>query len=114
MKDFGEQLLRYISDKETIVKELMHILGEQQTISNGLSSFTEAIDDGKVTNKQLGQMIKVLCRGQKSQADAIRNLTMANLIYISGGDFSGDCAIIASKLGKGQEALRAIYKEKFQ
>ena len=107
-KMFGAQILSAMKNKESIVRELLRILEEQNIVMNGLDNFVKAVDDGKTSNAQLGGMVKTMCRSIKAQSNAIRQLSMSTLAYIVSDTFTADCATVANTMGPefGQQALR--------
>jgi hypothetical protein len=109
----SDLMLKTMRNKEAILKEIFRILMEQQKCEQGLDNFIKAVDDGKTSNAQLGKMLRTMARVQKEQANALRQLCMVALVYTSGGSLSSDAAKVACNLGRGQEAIQEILKEKF-
>jgi len=111
---FVEQMLGYIRDQEGIIRELIAIMQRCETSKNGLDKFINAVDQGLTSNEKLGQMLRTVCKVQKEQSAAIQQLAMGVLVYVRGGNFTTDAAHIACALGKGQEALKEMWKQKLK
>jgi hypothetical protein len=109
-----EVMLRTMRNKEEIVRTILGILEGQKRAEDGLANFVKAIDEGKTSNEQLGQMLRTVVRVQREQAGSLRQLAMVALIYSAGGDLTSDAAKVACNLGAGQEALQEMFRAKMR
>jgi len=90
-KVFGELMLKILRNKETVIRSIM----------------TE-MDKGE-RNLQ-GLIAQLMAQQQKTN----KLLLMTALIYIQGAQFGSDAATLANKMGMGSEALRELFKQKFE
>lgn len=107
---FGKMFLGAMDSKENVFRELVRILQEQQRIEEGLDKIIRTIDNGAEVNP--AKTFRILSRSLKAQANAIRQLSTAILVYVAGDGFDGDCAKVANKFGYGQEALKKLFEAK--
>ena len=112
-KELSDLMLRAMRNKDEAIRELLSILTRQQKVHAGLHSFTKALSDGKDRNDQLAQMLQKTIEVTIEQAEALRQLAVISLIYLSGDTFAGDAAGVANKLGAGKEAIRELFRSKF-
>jgi len=112
-KAIGDAVLRGMNDREGILQMLFSAMMDAKKAQKGLPKFIEAIEDGKTRPDQLGQMISQLCKIVGSQAEIISVVCMIAAVYVSSDTFLGDSSKAAIKVGRGEEALRAMAQAKF-
>lgn len=110
---FKTFIMEVLNNKEQVIKTILSDVGIVDTQYNGLLSVIPSLDNvtnEENTRQQLKTTMQVLARQQK----IIQRLLLVNLIYVQGKDFSSDVAVMASKFGMGQEALRAMFNQKLR
>lgn len=112
-KELSDLMLRGMRNKGQVIEELVGILIRQQKFHQGLQNFTRALAEGKDRNDQLAQMLSKTIAVTIEQAEALRQLAVICLIYLSSDSFTTDAAQVANKLGAGEEALRELMQQKF-
>lgn len=123
----GDMMLRAMNNKTEILAELLSNMETLPKMGRGLENFEqfceeiEALaDDGradlaaeKLSPRAAAQMIRVLGKTCRIQSKIILHLCCFALVYGNGKSYDGDAADAAMKFGKGDEALRAMIRNKF-
>ena len=104
-------LMSFLKNKTKVAEGLSDAFEQAQSIETGMERLREQID-------QYGEDISVpatlsaMTKSMQRLAKTNKMLTMIVLVYAAGGGFSGDSATMLTRLGKGQEALRELWKQK--
>lgn len=112
-EQLGNLMIHAIKHKKENLDALLGFMEFAHKSAQGLPRFVEAIDAGKTSNEQLGQMVRVLAKTAAEQARAIRQLSTFMMILVSSQDFDKAATEAAIKTGKGDEAIRAFARTKF-
>ena len=112
-EQLGNMMVHAIKHKKENIEAIFDYMAFAEKTAKGLPHFVEAIASGKTNNEQLGHMVRVLSTTAAKQAEAIRQMGVFLMIYVSSDTFSGDAASAANRLGKGDEGLRAFFQSKF-
>jgi len=95
-----------------VVKGLSSSLEKCNGNLNGLEKFINNIDDAEMSKENIRQKLKTLMKVEKEQISIIKQFLLINLIYVSSDTFTTDAAKLTMKLGRGEEALQAMFKAK--
>ena len=109
----GNLMLHAVTHRKENLAAILKLMETAERAERGLPKFVAAVEDGKTSNEQLGQMVRVMAKNLVEQAGAIRQLGIISLIYVSSDSFTTDAAKVAGSFGKGDEAIRALFKAKF-
>lgn len=116
----GDMMLRAMNNKAEILAELHTNIEKATKTDQGLQNFEEfcrkvEADDPEAvfSPRAAAQMIRVLSQTCRAQARSIRHLCCFAMIYGMGDTYDADAAKAAMKLGKGQEGLQAMIRNKF-
>ena len=112
-EQLGNLMLHALKHKRENIEELVGYLLTSEKAMKGLPNFIEAVETGKVSNEQLGQMVRTLTKTAINQAKAIKQLSTFMMILVSSQTFDSAATDAAIKLGKGDEAVRAFAQSKF-
>lgn len=100
-------VLDLITDKEKIVLSLLKQIDNQDKAVEGLSKLIEGDSSDEFKMKTLLQVVR-------NQAATIKRLSLVSLVYVQGSNFNVDSATLAAKMGRGNEALRAMLNKKMK
>lgn len=92
-----------LKDKEEILKFLLHTIESNEKVSAGLRNTTQMTDGYKIS-----KLIEVVA----NQSIQIRKLSMLLLVYSQSNTFNVDIATMLNKMGRGQEAMQQMFKNK--
>jgi len=115
----GDMMLQAMDNKAEILATLMQQMEQSQKTLRGLEAFekfceeVEAGDYEKMTPRAMAQMIRVLSKTCRMQAQSLLHLSCFALVYGNSKSYGADAADAAMKFGKGQEALQAMLRDKF-
>lgn len=73
----------------------------------------KAIDDSARRSRTVVGSIRAVAKTQTTLARYVRHGSMLLLTYASSDTFMTDAAKLASRFGKGDQALRAMFRQKF-
>lgn len=109
-EEFEELMWKMLKDKGQILRVLIDDIGHSQTQINGLEKFMDNSKDWEIEN--LKEKLPVVFKVMKKQSITIRAMLAVLMVYVSGGDFDTDVAQVLNKMGRGQDAVREILKQK--
>ena len=112
-EDLADSVLYAMRHRPEMLAKLHTTLENQRRFSKGLDIFIKAIEDGKDRPDQLAGMMKTMMTIQKEQAEGLSQLIPFAMVYVLGDTFVSDSAQVANKLGKGKEAIKNLFEEKF-
>lgn len=100
-----EIIMDMLKNKGDVINFLLETIESNNKMSNGLRKLTES-------NNQEFKMNKLL-EVVANQSIQIKHLSLLLLIYAKSSDFDKDMAIMLNKMGRGEEALKQMFKNKF-
>jgi AICAR transformylase/IMP cyclohydrolase PurH len=109
----AEIMLLGVESKPVLLSQLTEVIETASVTEKGLELFSEfdasqIMDDPGVMAKMIASLNKI----NKFQAAHIKLLTTMIMTYVLSDSFTADAAKAATRLGKGQEALSKLYKQK--
>lgn len=108
-----EKLLELLENKEKGIRMILDILSRSQKEYAGATKMLEVIDKG--TNEEtIKKFLKTTIKINQNQSKDITNLASLLLVYIQGSNFDSDVGRMLIKFGKGEDALRAMLKNKMR
>ena len=112
-KMMGDMLLKALNEKEAIISEFVKIMMTSDKTTEGLKKFITAIDEGKTSNEQMIQMFRTLVKVNIEHSMAIKQIAFAMQLYVAGESFDNDANKILTKIGRGVDALKSMFKNRF-
>lgn len=109
---FTELFMEFLRDKPTALKTLLEDIERLQNFRKGLDKFLENIDEADMNQENIRQKFRTLIKVNKAQNSMLTKFLIILIAYVQGNNFDSDIANTLSKLGKGDEALRQMLKNK--
>ncbi len=106
----GDDFMKLLSNREQV---LSTILGDLSTCAKNAESFEKLasmIEGGREVDARKATL--AMARSLKHLNESNRRALTLLLVYASGPSYSGDAAQVAVKMGKGEDALRELFKQK--
>lgn len=100
-----EIIMDMLKNKGDVIKFLLETIESNNKMSNGLRKLIESNNQEFKTNK----LLEVVA----NQSIQIKHLSLLLLIYAQSSDFDKDMAMMLNKMGRGEEALKQMVKNKF-
>lgn len=111
------RILDLIKDKKGVIKKMLEIIDRNQTQVDGCNKLFNSINRKEDPNHSQANMVRCLevslSVSAKNSQD-LMDMAQLLLIYAQSDGFTADVAKMASKLGKGDEALRAMFEAKLK
>lgn len=95
-----------LKNKGNVIKFLLQTIENTNKYSNGLRKIQNNPND----NLKVEKLIEVV----SNQSIQIKHLSLLLLCYTQGSDFDVDVAQLLNKMGRGEEALKQMIKNKFK
>lgn len=111
---FSKLLMEFLKNKETALAGLIKDLYDTQKQGAGLDKFIENIDSADMNEDNIRQKFKTLMKVIRKQNSINIKLLVLISIYASSSDFDANVARILNKMGKGNEALHQMFKNKMR
>lgn len=105
-----EFVMRLLKNKKEAIRTLGDNISRCETIVNGTNKVINSIEEGGVENVK--RQLKNNMVATREISHMIHQLTLLFMIIISSDDFSSQVAELANRLGKGQEALQELLRQK--
>lgn len=113
----SKQLLGMLQDKKNLIKGLIDIINRQHKQDEGLKKLRESITREEDPNHSQANLIKCLestmMSASRTSGD-VKTLAILVLVYAQSNSMDGDVAKLLNKMGKGEEALRAMMDSKLK
>ena len=100
-------ILRLLKDKAGLIKYILEIMMTADKNTQGLLGMKER---GFSTEGMLDNVIKVTAK----QSQQLKHLALVALMFTQSRDFDTSVAEMMMKMGRGEEALRAMMEAKFK
>lgn len=118
--ELGDMMLRAMDNKAEILAELHTNMDKAAKTDQGLRNFEEFCrkveagdEDAVFSPRAAAQMTRVLAQTCRMQARSIRHLCAFAMIYGMGKSYDSDATDAAIKLGRGDEGLKRMFRNKF-
>lgn len=102
-----------LKEKRTVIENLAEALDESRRIQKGMNHAKEHVLKNP-SAENISKMLNTTMNTLETQSKTINQLILINLVYASGGDFTGDVVQCLNKLGHGKEAMQEMFKQKME
>lgn len=99
-------LLEILKDKRQVIKFLLKTIDKNQNACNGIRK----ISGNDNLNYKVTKTMEVVA----NQSLQIKSLSLLLLVYTQSDSFDVDIAKMLAKMGKGDEALKQMFKNKME
>jgi hypothetical protein len=108
----AEQLLGFIKNKEVCFRQILDSMQQVETIGRGMDTLIKGLEGADPDKVDMPKVAIGLAKSMRKLAEHSSITSMLALVYVGGSNFDTDVATVMSKLGKGSEAMREIWKKK--
>lgn len=109
-----EQLMSFIEDKEACTRQILESLDHVGTISRGMDTLITALEVAEPDKVNLPKALIAVAKSVRNLSNHTQITGMLALIFVNGGNFDTDVALMLNRLGHGQEAMKTIFEKKMQ
>lgn len=106
-KDMFMQMLR---QPEKVAEALLHDLSVCAQNKQAFDKLVSLYEEGKAVDT--AKALKACAKSLSHSNEVNMRLLMLLLTYVSGRNFSTDAATVLVKMGRGEEALREMFRQK--
>lgn len=116
MTDMTDQLMSILKDKKSLISFLINIAAEAQKEQDGLMRLSDSLtrEEPNLKPENMAKCVAAVMKVTAKQAHTIQRLSLIALIQAQSSSFDSDLAQMLNKMGKGQEALRAMMEAKLK
>ncbi len=114
MEQIQELMFAFLNDKKSSLKSVLVDITTIENQIRGVDHFLKNIDDCDLEEVDIRKKFKTMMKVSNKQNRVILKLTYLILVYMQGDKFDTDVAHMLMKFGKGEEALQAMFKNKFK
>ena len=106
----SDAFMAMLKNKEQVIKMILSDLDSCDKNQGAFTKLEGLYAEGKEVN--IDKAMAACAKALRHSNDVNRRLLMLLLVYTTGGDYGSDCAKTLSKLGRGQEALQEMMRQK--
>ena len=99
-------LFDILKDKKAVIKFLMDSMSSNEKQTVGLRKLKESTD----VNFKIDKLLEVTA----NQSAHIKTMSLILLVYAQSSDFDMNVAQMLNKMGRGEEALKQMFKNKLE
>lgn len=114
MKELPELLMEMLKGKEHILKTILTDIQTCQKTSAGCSKVDDNWDTISGNPEDLKKQLRTAIRTNKRLADILQRVIVLQVAYVAGSNFDTDLTMALQKVGKGDEAIRQMFKNKLK
>ncbi|HCY85362.1 MAG TPA: hypothetical protein DHV36_09540 [Desulfobacteraceae bacterium] len=104
----------FLKDKGKALKSVLEDIQSTMKYSDGMSKFLGTIDTCDLEEADIRKKLKTMMKVLDKQNAIIRKMLLINLVYMQGRNFGSDAGSALVKMGRGEEALRAMFESKMR
>lgn len=112
-----DNIINLISDKSGLLKQLLEIIDRNYKQAEGCTKLRESLvrkENPNHTPENLAHASSIALAISAKNSEDIMFLAQIVLVYSQGSNMTTDAAMMANKMGKGQDAVRAMFKAKME
>lgn len=112
-----DEIFNLLKDKKQAISYVLGCIQESNKQSAGLKTLLESIsreDNPNLSAPNLIKIIKTTTKVSAIQADFIKNLAIIALVHMSSSGFDAEIAQLMIKFGKGEDAIKQMFKNKME
>lgn len=109
-----DKIFDLLKDKKQVIKFLLEVIQDSEKQKNGLMKLSESLtrEEPNHSIANIAKCVAVTMKDTANRSHTLQNLAIICLIYAQSSDFDKDIAILMNKMGRGEEALRQMFKNK--
>ena len=106
----SDAFMGMLKNKEQVIKTILNDLQSCEKNQAAFVKLEQLYADGKKVDSD--RALAACAKALRHSNDVNRRMLMLFLVYTSGGDYDSDCAKTLNKLGRGDEALQEMMRQK--
>ncbi len=114
MEQLPELMFALLNDKKSGLKSILVDITTMENQIRGVDHFLKNIDGADLEEVDIRKKFKTMMKVSNKQNKVIMKLLYLILVYMQGNNFDSDVATMLTKFGKGDEALQAMFRNKFK
>lgn len=107
--DFFMSMLK---DKESVIRTILSDLEASDKNMQAFAQLEHLLSEGEAVSAD--KVHRAAAKSLRHLNEVNKRLLLILLTYVSGGDFGTDAAKVLLKMGRGQEALQEMMRQKMQ
>lgn len=110
-----EKILELIGNKKEVIAGLLRLVAKNHKQAEGCAKLHESITREESPNHSqanINKCIEVSLRVSAHNSQDLMDLAQILVVYVQSDTFTQDAANLATKLGHGNEALKAMFSAK--
>lgn len=112
-----DSIVNLVRDKSEAIRKILEILDRNQKQAEGCAKLRESLvrkEDPNHSEANKIHCLSVALGIAGKNSEDLMYLAQFILVYASSASFTNDAAQMANKLGKGEDALKAMFKAKME
>lgn len=117
MKINPDSIVNLVRDKSEAIRKILEIIDRTQKQAEGCAKLRESLirtDNPNHTDAHIIKCLQISLATSGKNSEDLMYLAQFILVYASSSSFTTDAAHMANKLGKGEDALKAMFKAKME
>jgi len=106
----SETFMGMLKNKEQVLQTILSDLDSCGKNHDAFEKLASLYEEGKPVDND--KAMKALSLSVKHLNDVNRKLLLILLVYASGDNYTTDCALVLNKMGRGREAMQAMFRAK--
>lgn len=112
-----DSIVNLVRDKSEALKKVLEIMDRTYKQAEGCAKLRESLvrkDNPNHSEQNIIHSVQVALATSGKNSEDLMYLAQFILVYCQSNTFTTDAAHMANKLGKGEEALKAMFKAKME
>jgi hypothetical protein len=111
-KEVEDLMLNMMSNREDVLQSLVRSLAAVQRIDQGSAKVVKNWDEYAKNPANAMKQLKTAIKSNQQLAAVLQQVLLTQLLYVGGDQFRTDAAVGLTKLGRGQDAIKAMFDAK--
>lgn len=110
-----DSIVNLVKDKSEALRKILEIIDRTQKQAEGCAKLRESLirkDEPNHTEANIINSVQIALATSGKNSEDLMYIAQFILVYAQSSSFTTDAAHMANKLGKGNEALRAMFEAK--
>ena len=112
--ELGVMAKAFLTNKEEVVSALLKDIEQCEVQTKGCGRVLDQWEKVQENPENLEKQLQTAIKCVNKLSDMNRRLVMLLMVYVVGRQFQTDAADLMSKLGRGEEALRELFKQRMK
>lgn len=108
----SDTFMRLLQDREKVLATLLGDMSSCAANAEAMGKLEDMLAAGAEVDQRKAML--ALAKSMRHLNECTRRAHLLLLVYASGDNYTGDTAKVLSKMGRGEEALRAMFDQKMR